>query len=77
MTEPDFTPRGADMAPKAARDSEPELFSSNAIRLSPAECAITCLLVTLVLFALPRGWRYYESFNPDPDYRIPYDQQTL
>ncbi|MFV1965233.1 MAG: hypothetical protein ACC628_07390 [Pirellulaceae bacterium] len=54
------------------RNGKSAAFGSNAIRLSPREWVVTCLLVSLVTVAVPRAWKHCEPFAPGPDYRIPY-----
>ncbi len=42
------------------------------IRLTPREWLATMLIVVAVAIGLPRLWPKFESFQPGPDYRVPY-----
>jgi len=50
----------------------PAAFGSNEIRLSPRQWLIAAAIVAVVFAALPAAWERIESFEPGPDYRIPY-----
>jgi len=52
--------------------SDMESFSSHAVRLSIREWLVVLLIVAVVWIALPVIGEKLESFNPDPDFRIPY-----
>lgn len=53
------------------KQAEPT-FSSNAVRLSLREWAVTALVIIAALCAMPWLWRRAEDFAPGPDYRVPY-----
>jgi hypothetical protein len=47
-------------------------FGVNEMRLSPREWIVVILIVLACATLAPRVWKRFESFNPGPDYRIPY-----
>ena len=47
-------------------------YASHAIRLSARELLVVGLVCVSVLLAVPRVWREIETFEPEPDYRVPY-----
>ena len=47
-------------------------FSSNAVRLSPREWVVVAAIVSAVFCFGPVLWRHVEKFEPEPDYRLPY-----
>lgn len=48
-------------------------FSSNEIRLSPAQWAVTLLISLAILWALPKVWGAIEPIKPPANGRVPYD----
>ncbi len=46
---------------------------SNMVRLSVREWAAVGLCILVFVLAAPRLWERYETFQPDLDYRMPYD----
>lgn len=47
-------------------------FGSNSIRLSRWEWIIAALICIALFFTLPKLWMGVEKFEPEPDYRLPY-----
>jgi len=47
-------------------------FGSNDVRLSLGRWAIAFLITLTILYAAPAIWQRIESFEPEPDYRVPY-----
>jgi len=47
-------------------------FSSNAVRLSGRHWAIVGVILVTVCQSVPGIWQRVETFQPGPDYRIPY-----
>ncbi|NOX53613.1 MAG: hypothetical protein GXP27_04090, partial [Planctomycetes bacterium] len=61
---------------EAGRREEPNptvAFSSNEIRLSPRQCGIAAAVLLLAFYGLPRLWEHWEPFQPDSDYRMPFE----
>ena len=56
-----------------ARHPEPEIASSNAIRLSGREWLIVAAFALALFVLTPVCWQRVERLEPQPDYRIPYD----
>lgn len=50
-----------------------EPFSSNLVRLSLGEWAVVGAAVLATLLFVGDAWRQVETFEPGPDYRIPFD----
>ena len=48
-------------------------FSSNCVRLSPSEWLIVAIIFSAVFYLAPMLWERVEKFEPEPDYRIPYE----
>lgn len=48
-------------------------FASNAIHLSPREWAVAIAIVLAVLLATPAVWKQIVRFEPQADFRVPYD----
>src|SRR5271166_6023688 len=46
---------------------------SNVVRLSLREWAAVGVCALIFVLAAPKLWERYEAFQPDPDYRMPYD----
>jgi len=68
------------------KDKQEIPFSSNAIRLSLREWAVTAVIVAVLFVGIPRGWQRIESYGPDSksprmtsenydesSYRMPYE----
>jgi len=47
--------------------------TSNAVRLTPRQCAGLALFALAVALLVPPLWKGIEKFEPGPDYRMPYD----
>ena len=48
-------------------------YGSNTIRLSGTEWILVAILCSVLFFLAPVFWGYAEKFEPDPDYRLPYE----
>ena len=54
------------------RDKTETVFSSNGVRLSAYEWMFVGIVVLIVISFGPGLWGRIEKFEPEPDYRIPY-----
>jgi hypothetical protein len=57
----------------SSRDGADVSFSSNCMRLSACEWLIAAAVVGFVVILLPVLWQRIETFEPGPDYRVPYE----
>lgn len=50
----------------------PPPFGVNEMRLSAREWMVALIIVLAWMMLLPRVWKRFETFQPGPDYRVPY-----
>jgi len=48
-------------------------FASNCVRLSPREWIFVAIILPAVFCLAPTLWKHAEKFEPEPDYRLPYE----
>jgi len=48
-------------------------FGSNYVRLSGREWIFVGIILAAVFYLAPALWEQFEKFEPDPDYRLPYE----
>lgn len=58
--------------PSPAPAASEETYGSNAVRLTAGQWAVALAILGTIYFGMPRLWLYLESFEPGPDYRVPY-----
>ena len=56
---------------RSSNDQVP--FSSNCVRLSPSEWLIVAIIFSAIFCFAPTLGERVEKFEPEPDYRLPYD----
>ncbi len=70
MKKEDITPI-RDGSCSSSNDQAP--FSSKCVRLSLSEWLIVAIIFSAVFYLTPMLWERVEKFEPEPDYRLPYD----
>jgi hypothetical protein len=48
-------------------------FSSNCVRLPGREWVIIGIVLLAIFCLAPALWERFEKFEPEPDYRLPYE----
>lgn len=59
--------------PVTRADDDAPSFAANGVRLSAREWCIAAVIVLLVVLGVPEIWDRMESFDPQADYRVPFD----
>jgi len=74
VTDNSSVPRGESArAAPPAEDEHPFVYGPNPLRLRGRDWAAAGVLLVVISTAICLAWPALEKFDPEPDYRIPYD----